>query len=100
MAERALLLIDIQNDYFPGGNMALEGPEDASANAARARAQFRGRGEPVLHVRHLSVRPGATFFILGTEGAEIHASVRPARARLSCRRISRIVFVVPSSRRC
>ena len=77
MAERALVLIDIQNDYFPGGSMALEGPEAASANAARALAQFRSRGEPVLHVRHLSVRPGATFFIPGTEGAEIHASVRP-----------------------
>ena len=77
MAERALVLIDIQNDYFPGGSMALEGPDAAAANAARALAQFRSRGEPVLHVRHLSVRPGATFFIPGTEGAEIHGSVRP-----------------------
>ena len=77
MAERALLVIDIQNDYFPGGNMALEGPEAAAANAARALEQFRSRGGLVVHVRHLSVRPGATFFIPGTVGAEIHASVRP-----------------------
>jgi nicotinamidase-related amidase len=77
MAERALLVIDIQNDYFPGGKMALEGPEAAAAQAAQALAHFRGHGWPVFHVRHLSVRPGSTFFIPGTEGAEIHASVRP-----------------------
>lgn len=77
MAERALLVIDIQNDYFPGGKMALEGPEVAAAQAAHAVAHFRGHGWPVFHVRHLSVRPGSTFFIPGTEGAEIHASVRP-----------------------
>jgi nicotinamidase-related amidase len=77
MADRALLVIDIQNDYFPGGKMALEGPEAAAAHAASALAKFRERGWPVIHVRHLSLRPGSTFFIPGTEGAEIHASVRP-----------------------
>ena len=74
----ALVLVDIQNDYFPGGNMALEGMDAAAANAARLLAGFRERGLPVFHVRHLSVRPGATFFVPGTPGAEVHASVRPA----------------------
>ncbi|MFO1362252.1 MAG: cysteine hydrolase family protein [Burkholderiales bacterium] len=74
----ALVLVDIQNDYFPDGNMALEGMDVAAENAARLLAAFRGRGAPVLHVRHLSVRPGATFFVPGTPGADLHASVRPA----------------------
>ncbi len=73
----ALLIIDIQNDYFPGGTMELEGADAAAAKAAAALARFRERGLPILHVRHLSVRPGATFFLPGTPGAEIHASVRP-----------------------
>jgi len=77
MAERALVVIDIQNDYFPGGKMALEDPDAAAANAARALEQFRSHGWPLFHVRHLSVRPGSTFFIPGTAGAEFHASVRP-----------------------
>ena len=77
MADPALVVIDIQNDYFPGGKMALEAPEAAAANAARALAHFRSRNWPVFHVRHLSVRPGATFFIPGSAGAEIHESVRP-----------------------
>lgn len=78
MAEQALVIIDIQNDYFPGGKMPLEGADAAAANAARALEKFRKEGAPVFHVRHLSTRPGATFFIPGTPGAEIHAAVRPA----------------------
>lgn len=74
----ALVLVDIQNDYFPGGNMALEGMDAAAANAARLLAGFRERRAPVVHVRHLSVRPGATFFVPGTAGAETHRSVQPA----------------------
>ena len=77
MPERALLIIDIQNDYFPGGAMELEGADAAAANASKALARARQEGVPVFHVRHLSTRPGATFFIPRTQGAEIHAAVRP-----------------------
>lgn len=77
MPERALVIIDLQNDYFPGGRMELEGADAAAANAARALERFRKEGVPVIHVRHLSVRPGSTFFIPGTSGADIHAAVKP-----------------------
>jgi nicotinamidase-related amidase len=77
MAERALVIIDIQNDYFPGGKMELEGSGAAATNAAGALERFRREQLPVVHVRHLSVRPGSTFFIPGTAGAEIHERVRP-----------------------
>jgi nicotinamidase-related amidase len=78
MSESALLIIDLQNDYFPGGKMELEGSPAAVEKAREALAAFRAKGLSVFHVRHLSTRPGATFFLPGTEGAEIHASVRPA----------------------
>jgi nicotinamidase-related amidase len=74
---QALIIVDIQNDYFPGGAMELEGADAAAAKAAAALAQFRKNSLPVIHVRHLSVRPGATFFLPGTRGAEIHSSVAP-----------------------
>jgi len=77
MADTALIVIDIQNDYFPGGAMELEGAEAAGEKAGAALRAFRGRGLPVIHVRHLSVRPGSTFFIPGTKGAQIHAAVQP-----------------------
>jgi nicotinamidase-related amidase len=77
MPDTALIVIDIQNDYFPGGAMELEGAEAAGLRANEALARFRGKKLPVIHVRHLSLRPGATFFLPGTRGAEIHASVLP-----------------------
>lgn len=77
MPDTALLVIDIQNDYFPGGAMELEAADAAGAKAGVALEKFRKSGDPVIHVRHLSVRPGSTFFIPGTRGAEIHNLVAP-----------------------
>ena len=79
MTDTALLIIDIQNDYFPGGAMELEGAGAAGAKAASALKQFRSQGLPIIHVRHLSTRPGSTFFLPGTKGAEIHAAVTPEK---------------------
>ncbi len=73
----ALLIIDIQNDYFPGGTMELVGPDAAAAKAAALLAAFRKKSLPVIHMQHIATRPGATFFRPGTPGAEIHASVKP-----------------------
>ena len=75
--KKALLIIDIQNDYFPGGRMELEGSDAASERAAELVAGFRERGLPVIHVQHLSVRPGATFFLPDTDGVNIHTRVAP-----------------------
>ncbi len=75
--KQALLLIDIQNDYFPGGAMELAGSPEAAAQAAGLLAAFRRRSLPVIHVQHLADRPGATFFLPGTAGAGLHRSVPP-----------------------
>ncbi|MCU0590111.1 MAG: cysteine hydrolase [Desulfobacterales bacterium] len=73
----ALILVDIQNDYFPGGKVPLDDAHAASVQAARLLGRFREKGWPVLHIRHLSIRPGATFFLPDTPGSEIHPSVAP-----------------------
>lgn len=73
----ALILVDIQNDYFPGGANTLREQEKAAANARTVLARFRIANNPVIHVRHVNTRPGATFFLPDTAGAEIHESVRP-----------------------
>lgn len=49
----ALLVIDIQAFYFPGGRLPLVEPEAASANARRLVEHFRKAGRPVIHVQHL-----------------------------------------------
>jgi len=75
--KRALLLVDLQNDYFPGGRMELVGAEAAADAARNLLGAFRRAGEPVWHVQHVAQREGARFFLPGTPGAEIHAAVRP-----------------------
>jgi nicotinamidase-related amidase len=73
----ALLIIDIQNDYFEGGAMALAEPGKASSNAARLLESFRQNNLPIIHIQHIANRPGASFFIQGTAGADIHDDVKP-----------------------
>jgi|SRR5680860_388158 len=73
----ALLIIDIQNDYFPGGSMELVGATEAGARAQRALAVFRERSWPVVHVQHVADEPDATFFRPDTPGVEIHPCVSP-----------------------
>ena len=74
---KALLLIDIQNDYFPGGRMELFGSEAAGLNAGKLLDAFRKNNLPVFHIQHISTRPTATFFLPHTEGVNIHKSVTP-----------------------
>ena len=74
---RALLIIDIQRDYFPGGRFPLVGPEAAADNAGQVLAAFRAAGEPVVHVQHAWDAPDAEYLKPGTPGFEIHDAVRP-----------------------
>lgn len=73
----ALLLIDIQNDYFAGGKMELQGSAEASLRAKEILSFFRKHAMPLVHIRHIAGRPGATFFLPGTHGSEIHPNVLP-----------------------
>lgn len=73
----ALLLIDIQNDYFLGGKMELVNMEHAAQNARQILMHCREQQFPIFHIQHLSIRPNATFFIPNTQGAEINPLVAP-----------------------
>ena len=53
----ALLLIDIQDFYFPGGKSALVEPAKAAENAAKLLSYFRKEKMLVIHVRH-NAEPG------------------------------------------
>ena len=76
MPKRALVLIDIQNDYFPGGKWTLSGIESAADNAARVLAAARAAGDLVVHVRHEFPAADAPFFAAGSDGAKIHPKVQ------------------------
>lgn len=72
-----LILVDIQNDYFPHGKMELEGSEQAGQVAGRLLDFFRAHRLPVFHIQHIAIHRGATFFLPDTTGADIHQSVKP-----------------------
>lgn len=73
----ALVLIDIQNDYFPGGKGTLEGSPEASQQAGRLLQHFRQKGLPPVFIQHVANRPGATTFLPDTDGVKIHENIRP-----------------------
>ena len=74
---KALLIIDVQNDYFKGGNMELVGMDNASENCRHLLNRFREDNAPIFHIQHIATRKGSTFFLQNTKGSEIHESVKP-----------------------
>ena len=74
---QALILVDIQNDYFPGGRCPLVGSEAAATVAKKVLDKARGKHEPIVHIQHTSPRPNATFLLPNTSGAQIHPLVAP-----------------------
>lgn len=76
MENKALILVDLQNDYFSSFENAkfeLDKAEEASNNAAKLLKIFREKSMKIVHIRH----EGSKFFIKGTEGSQIHKSVEP-----------------------
>ena len=71
----ALILIDIQNDYFPGGKFELVAPLAAAQRAYLLLQCFRESAGHHVHIQHVSDEPDATFFIPGDRGTDIHDSV-------------------------
>lgn len=76
MSNRAILVVDLQNEYWPAGNFALHGIEAAAANAARVMDHARSKGDLVVNIRH--EMPDGPLFIPGTAGADINGVVQPA----------------------
>jgi nicotinamidase-related amidase len=92
-SSRALLIIDIQRDYFPGGAYPLVEPDAAATEARRVLDSFRAAGDPVIHMRHVWDAPDAEFMRPGTEGIEIHPTVAPADGELVLEKTSPNSFV-------
>ena len=76
MSPRALLVVDLQNDYLAKGRFPLTDIDQAVGNAARVVAAARQAGDLVINIRHESPADGP-FFAVGTDGAEIVAAMAP-----------------------
>ncbi|WP_223499899.1 cysteine hydrolase family protein [Pseudomonas sp. BF-R-24] len=75
MVKQALIVVDIQNDYFPQGKWPLVGADAAADNAVRLIKAFRDAGDSVVHIRHEFTSEDAPFFTPNSEGAKLHPKV-------------------------
>ena len=77
MSKQALILVDIQNEYFPQGKLPLVGIDQAAANAAVVLMAARERGDTIIHIHHESPEVDAPLFTPGSDGVTINAVVKP-----------------------
>ncbi|HSW71701.1 MAG TPA: cysteine hydrolase family protein [Gammaproteobacteria bacterium] len=75
----ALLLIEIQNDYFPNGRMPIEKSTYVAAKSKQLLQAYRAREWPVIHVQHISTRPNDSYFLPCTKGSEFHPDFQPTK---------------------
>lgn len=80
MSMQALIVIDLQNDYFPEGKFPLWNAEPTLANVEAAIGNARARQIPVVLVQHVAdaTRGIAPFFNEGTPGVAIHPRILAA----------------------
>ena len=81
-ARRALIVVDVQNDFCPGGSLAVGRGDEVVAPLNRLIEEFLGRGEPVYKSRdwhpprtkHFADYGGTwpVHCVQGTRGAEFH----------------------------
>jgi nicotinamidase-related amidase len=75
----AILLLEIQNDYFPGGRIPLEKSLEVSAKSQIVLRTFREKKYPVIHVQHISTHPDAASLLPCTKGADFYTTVAPIK---------------------
>ncbi|MBU0755027.1 MAG: cysteine hydrolase [Planctomycetes bacterium] len=80
MVSKALLVIDLQNDYFPGGKYPLWNTEVVLENVLNALEKATARDVTVVLIQHIanSAAGIAPFFNKGTSGEEIHPRILAA----------------------
>ena len=74
--KKALIIIDVQNDYFPNGKFELHNSEGALTKIKLLVDEFRKKDNPIYFVKHISSKDG-TFFVPDTHGVEIHDGIKP-----------------------
>lgn len=73
--KQGLLVIDVQNDYFSNGKLALHQPEIALQRINQLEKHFLERSLPIIYIQHVKYSASATFFKNSTPGVELHPSL-------------------------
>ncbi len=75
--KKGLLVIDVQNDYFPSGKFPLWNSEKTLDNIEKLIVKAKNNNVPVILVQHIA-DSNSPFFAEGTEGDEIHPRILQA----------------------
>ena len=70
--KKALVVIDMQNDYFKGGNMELIGINEALLHTQKVIHFAREKKYEIFYIQHSSIGNHATFFRPNTDGVRLH----------------------------
>ncbi len=73
---KALLIIDVQNDYFSNGKCELHQPKSALVAIKRLLFYFRKLHLPVFYIQHIADQ-NASFFVENTQGVKLHPDLVP-----------------------
>ena len=73
--KRALLVIDVQNEYF-SGKLPVCYPQNTLSNILQMIKVAKEQNIPIVMVQHTLLGQNAKAFIKGSEGWELHESVK------------------------
>jgi len=73
--KKALIVIDLQNDYFCNGNMELVNIDEALQKSNELVKFAREKNYKIYFIQHFSTREGATFFVPNSNGVELHSNL-------------------------
>ena len=74
--KQALLIIDIQNDYFPEGKSELHEADKALLKVNQLENSFLSEQKPIIYIQHIKHQLNADFFEAGTIGCELHPNLK------------------------
>ncbi|PIT25272.1 isochorismatase [Snodgrassella alvi] len=87
--KQALIIIDVQNDYFEQGKMELYKPQQTLEKILKLRQHFRLNQLPVFYIQHFNTKKGATFFLPESHGVALHPQLLPIASHTE--------FIIPKS---
>lgn len=74
--KKALIIIDVQNDYFPGGRFELKNTSNTLNNIKKVLTYARNNSYSIFHVQHIAPE-NAPFFAKGSIGSELYHEITP-----------------------
>ncbi len=73
---KALLIIDMQNDYFSGGRMELKDTDLALQNCLKLAKFARKMKYQIYIIQHFSKSKNAPFFTPDSDGVKLHKNLK------------------------